>query len=102
MKAASRKIKIGLFMFPLLTQGGGAEKYFIELARSFRERGIEADVVTMDERFYCHFARFLHIFSLGNFFGKIDTGGRESENSVRERVGEAPRVKTSPQRPGKH
>lgn len=82
-------------MLPLLTQGGGAEKYFIELARNLRERGMEADVVTMDERFFSRFARCLHIFTRGNFFGKIDTSGRESEEAVKGQLGGARWIKSS-------
>jgi len=82
-------------MLPLLTQGGGAEKYFIELARNLRTRGIEADVVTMDENFFRKFARLLHIFTRGNFFGKIEISGRESENAVHEKLGGAHWIKTS-------
>ncbi len=85
----NKKFRIALFMLPLLTQGGGAEKYFIELARNFREREIEADVVTMDENFFRKFARVLHIFTRGNFFGKIDLAGRESEEGIEKSLGDA-------------
>jgi len=87
--------KIALFVLPLLTQGGGAEKYFIELARNLRERGIEADVVTMDEKFFRKFARLLYIFVLGNFFGKIDISGRESEAYISRQLGRARWIKSS-------
>ena len=91
----NKEFKIGLFMLPLLTQGGGAEKYFIDLARNFREKGIEADVVTMNENFFRKFARILHIFARGNFFGKIDISGRESEKDVLQQLGQARWIKTS-------
>lgn len=91
----SKKFRAALFMLPLLTQGGGAERYFIELVRGFGEREIEADIVTMDKRFFRKFARLLHIFVLGNFFGKIDTIGRESEESIRRQLGKARWIKAS-------
>jgi glycosyltransferase involved in cell wall biosynthesis len=91
----SKEFKVALFMLPLLTQGGGAEKYFIELARNLRERGVEADIVTMDENFFRKFARLLHIFARGNFFGKINTQGREKEEEIRKQLGEARWLKTS-------
>ncbi|PIU78235.1 MAG: hypothetical protein COZ28_01385 [Candidatus Moranbacteria bacterium CG_4_10_14_3_um_filter_44_15] len=97
----NKEFKIALFMLPLLTQGGGAEKYFINLARNFRDRGIEMDVITMNENFFNKFARLLHIFALGNFFGKIDTIGRESEESIKRQLGKARWIKTSYKNLGK-
>lgn len=91
----NKESRIALFMLPLLTQGGGAEKYFVELARNLRESGFEADIVTMDERFFARFARFLHIFTRGNFFGKIDIGGRESEGAIQKQLGAAQWIKAS-------
>ena len=91
----NKKFRAALFMLPLLTQGGGAEKYFIEIARNFREKGIEADVVTMDENFFRKFARLLHIFVLGNFFGKIGVTGRECEEEISHQLGRARWIKTS-------
>lgn len=88
-----KKFKIALFMLPLLTQGGGAEKYFIELARNLRERSIEADVVTMDEKFFRKFARILHIFTHGNFLEKIDVSGREKEKNVLKCLGKSHWIK---------
>jgi len=69
-------------MLQPLTQGGGAEKYFVDLARNFSEKGCSADIVTMDEKFFRKFARLLHIFARCNFFGEIDTAGRESKEEV--------------------
>ena len=91
----SRGFKVGLFMLPLLTQGGGAEKYFIELARNLNERGIQLEVITMDENFFRKFARLLHIFTRGNFFGKIDISGRESEDEISKQLGKARWIKTN-------
>jgi len=85
----NKKFKIALFMLPLLTQGGGAEKYFINLAKNISEKGYQADIITMNEKFFRRFARLLHIYALGNFFGKIDTGGREEENEIKKRLGQA-------------
>lgn len=87
--------KIALFMLPLLTQGAGAEKYFINLAKNLSERGIQTDVITMDEQFFKKFARLLHIFTHGNFFGKIDISGREKEEAINNQLGEAKWIKVS-------
>ena len=89
------KKKIALFMLPLLTQGGGAEKYFIDLARNFREREIEADVVTMDEKFFARFAKLLYLFAYRRWFRHIDISGRESEEAVKQQLGKARWVKIS-------
>jgi glycosyltransferase involved in cell wall biosynthesis len=87
--------KIALFMLPVLTQGGGAEKYFIDLARNFSERGIQTDIVTMNEKFFRKFGRVLHIFRFGNFFGKIPLAGREKEEFIRKQLGKAEWIKAS-------
>lgn len=90
-----KKIKIVLFMLPLLTQGGGAEKYFIELAENLSSRrGIKMDVITMDENFFRVFARLLHLFRL-RFFTKIDISGREKEEDVKKRLRKAAWIKSS-------
>lgn len=86
--------RIALFMLPLLTQGGGAEKYFISLARELSQRDIETDIITMDENFFRKFARLLHIFALGDFFGKIDILGREKEKAINKQLGSAQWLKT--------
>jgi glycosyltransferase involved in cell wall biosynthesis len=91
----NKKFRIALFMLPLLTQGGGAEKYFIDLARNLSEEGYQTDIVTMDENFFNKFARLLHIFALGNFFGKIDTSGREKEDTIKQQLGKALWIKTN-------
>jgi glycosyltransferase involved in cell wall biosynthesis len=98
----NRRYKIALFMLPLLTQGGGAEKYFIELAQNLKERGIEADIITMDEKFFRKFARLLHIFSRGNFLGKVNITGREDEISIAHQLGKARWIKTNFINLGKH
>jgi len=72
-------------MLPLLTQGGGAEKYFMSLAswlNSNKKNNIKADVITLDQRSFAHFARLIHIFYHLNFFGKIDISGREKESNL--------------------
>jgi len=87
--------KIALFMLPLLTQGGGAEKYFIDLARNLRERGFETDVVTMDERFFARFAKLLYLLAYRKWFRHIDISGRESEEAVKKQLGGARWIKAS-------
>lgn len=76
--------KIALFMLAPLTDGGGAEKYFINLAKNLRQRGIEADIITMDKTFIERFAKWLYLFYYRKWFRHIDTSGRESESSIKE------------------
>jgi len=87
--------KIALFMLPLLTQGAGAEKYFINLAKNLSDMGNEVVVITMDEKFFKKFARLLHIFTHGNFFKKIDVSGREKEADIKNQLGGARWIKSS-------
>lgn len=89
------KLKIALFMYPLLTEGGGAEKYFIELANHLSEKkDIKADVVTMDVKFF-KFLTFLLNFYWFRPFAKINVSGREKEADVRKRLGKARWIKSS-------
>lgn len=81
-------------MLPLLTEGGGAEKYFIDLARNLSGKGIDIDIITMDENFFWKFGKLLHIFSRGDFFKKIDAG-REKEEEVSSNLGKAKWIKTN-------
>jgi glycosyltransferase involved in cell wall biosynthesis len=85
--------KIALFMIAPLTQGGGAEKYFINLAQNLsRHEDMEADVITFDDKSFRGFARLLHIFARGNFFGKIadyDKGMREKREDIESNLGAA-------------
>lgn len=97
----SKEFRIGLFMLPLLTQGGGAEKYFIEIAENLNEKGIQADIITMDKNFFQKFARLIHIFTHGNFFGKINISGRESEEGISHQLGKARWIKASYKNLGK-
>ena len=94
--------KIALFMLSPLTQGGGAEKYFVNLARNLSaNESIAADVITFDDRSFRGFARLLHIFTRGNFFGEIDDyerGMREKKENIERELGgahwiESPRKK---------
>lgn len=76
-------------MLPLLTQGAGAEKYFIEAAKNLADQGVPSEVITLNEKSFRTFARIVHILTHGNFFGKIDISGRESEANVVKRLGRA-------------
>lgn len=88
-----RDKKIALFMITPLRQGGGAEKYFINLARNMAaSEDVEADVVTFDDKSFRRFARLLHIFTRGNFFGKIvdyERGMREKKEDIEKELGRA-------------
>jgi len=85
-----KEVKIAYFMLPLLTQGAGAEKYFVEAARNLAEDDFfDVDVITLDEKSFSVFARIIHILSHGNFFGRIDITGRETESNVKRKLGGA-------------
>lgn len=84
-------------MLSPLTHGGGAEKYFISLAKNLNEKGIKADVITFDDKSYRGFARLLHMFTRGNIFGKIDEyerGMRESKEDIESELGSARWIET--------
>jgi glycosyltransferase involved in cell wall biosynthesis len=88
-------MKICLFMLPFLNQGGGAEKYFIELAHHLsKEKGVAVDVITVDDSFFKLFAFLLNVYKLKPF-AKIDISGREKEADVRKRLGKARWLKSS-------
>lgn len=87
--------KIGLFMLPLLTQGGGAEKYFIELAQNLSNyNDVQADIITMNESFFKKFVRLLFTLNL-RFNFKIDISGREKEEDIIKKLGKAKWIKSS-------
>ncbi len=89
-----KKEKIALFMLPLLTQGGGAERYFIELAKNLSTgREAKADVITMNENFFRVFARLLFLFRL-RFPLRIDISGREKEEDIKKKLGKASWIKS--------
>lgn len=82
-------------MLPLLNQGGGAEKYFIELAsRLSKEKNTEVEVITVDDSFFKFFALLLNVYKFKPFAG-IDISGREKEEDVRKRLGGAKWIKSS-------
>jgi glycosyltransferase involved in cell wall biosynthesis len=85
--------QIALFMIAPLTQGGGAEKYFINLAQNLsRNEDMDVDVITFDDKSFRGFARLLHIFARGNFFGKItdyEKGMREKREDIKSNLGAA-------------
>jgi glycosyltransferase involved in cell wall biosynthesis len=90
-----KKIKIGLFMLPLLTEGGGAEKYFINLAKNLSTKNNPVKIITFDKSSYKIFIRILFIIYKRNFFKKIDISGRESERSIESQLGYAKWIKSS-------
>ncbi|MBN1162309.1 glycosyltransferase family 4 protein [Patescibacteria group bacterium] len=86
-----RKIKIGLFMAPPLTNGAGAGEYFMNLARDFAEKGADVEVVTLDRSFFKLLARLLRIFYRLDFLGKSIKNRKdlETEKSVLMALGGA-------------
>lgn len=87
--------RIALFMLAPLTDGAGAEKYFVNLARNLRQRGAEADIITMEKKLIDKFAKWLYLFYYGKWFRHIDTSGRESEGYVKRQLGEANWIRTN-------
>ncbi len=72
-------MKIALFMFPVITAGGGAERYFIELAGNLgRREKLKVDVITLDRTANKIMLFFLSIF----YLRRIRYKERESEKDV--------------------
>jgi glycosyltransferase involved in cell wall biosynthesis len=55
-------MKIAFFSVSLITYGGGAEKYFIDVANNIAARGNEVSIINLDEDFYKKFTIMLSIF----------------------------------------
>ncbi len=86
---ANKNTKIALFIITPLTQGGGAEKYFINLANNLSTTKNPINIITFDSSSFKIFARLLYIIVLRNFFGKIDISGRETRESVSSQLNKA-------------
>lgn len=95
MQLKMKDKKVALFMLPLLTDGAGAEKYFIDTARNFSQKGIKVDIITMDENFFRRFAKLLYFFVYHKWYSNIDISGRESQQSIEEKLGGASWIKAS-------
>ena len=87
--------KIALFMVPPLNHGGGAEKYFIDLAKNLSSNNLVINVVTMDDNFIRVFSRFIQIYYYQNFFRKIIGNRREREETVIRNLGNSKWIKSS-------
>lgn len=55
-------MKIAFFMVPLLNHGGGAEKYFINIANEMARRGHETSIINLDKSLYSKLTFFLSIY----------------------------------------
>jgi glycosyltransferase involved in cell wall biosynthesis len=97
--------KIALFMIAPLTHGGGAEKYFMNLAKNLSTgENFAANVVTFNDKSFRRFARLLHIFTRGNFFWKIDDyekGMREKREDIEKELGRARWIESPRKKLGK-
>ncbi len=82
-------------MLPLLTQGGGAEKYFINLASQLSNDHTQVDIITLDPKSFKIYARFIHIFTHFNFFGQLPLQGRETTQTVNHQLGQSSWIQTS-------
>jgi len=82
-------------MVPPLNHGGGAEKYFIDLAKNLSSNNLVINVVTMDDNFIRVFSRFIQIYYYQNFFRKIIGNRREREETVIRNLGNSKWIKSS-------
>lgn len=82
-----------LFMVPPLTEGGGAEKYFINLAVNINKRFEKVDIVTINEIDFKKLARIFYLSHLD--FSPIIITGREKENYIKNRLGQSKWIKSS-------
>lgn len=89
------KTRIGLFMLTPLTQGGGAEKYFINLATQLSDDRTQVDIITLDSNSFKIYARFIHIFTHFNFFGYLPLQGREKKENIIKQLKHARWLPTS-------
>ena len=92
MNGSLDKKRIALFMAPLLTHGGGAEKYFIELAKNLANKEFIVDIITFDRDFYKKFSNFLSLV----YFKKIKPIERETEEAINNQLDKARWLKISP------
>jgi glycosyltransferase involved in cell wall biosynthesis len=93
--------KIGFFMAPLLTVGAGAGKYFIEVAEDFAKRGVEVEVVTLDEDFFLVLGRLLRLFYRFDFKGEVTDIKQEKSSAIKKMLGGARWKKVSLKNLGK-
>lgn len=90
-------MKIAFFTIFFLEHGGGLAKYFIETASNLAKMfPMEADVVTMDDKFTINIAKMLHIFYMSPVL-KMDMRlvYKESLSSIKENLGNAGYLKAS-------
>jgi glycosyltransferase involved in cell wall biosynthesis len=71
-----------LFMVPLLNHGGGAEKYFVNLAHNLSLEGKRIDVITLDKSFARFLTVFVSIYYRKNLFEVITNGNRERTENI--------------------
>lgn len=90
-------MKIAFFTVFILENGGGLAKYFIETASNLAKMpSIEADVVTMDDKFTINISKMLHVFYMANPM-RMDMRlvYKESISSIKENLGDARYYKVS-------
>lgn len=84
--------KVALFMLPLLTQGGGAEKYFINLASNINNRFKRVDIVTLNEADFKRLAKLFYLSHLD--FNQVNIDGREKEKVIIAKLGSSSWIKS--------
>lgn len=91
------KLKAALFMTPLLTSGGGAEKYFINLSSYLARQGYPTDIITLDDNYNYNLLYLYHVQHLNFAFPKRQPilPGKETIQSVIRKLGKAHWIKTS-------
>ena len=90
-------MKIAFFTVFFLEHGGGLAKYFIETASNLTKTpSLQADVVTMDDRFALNIMKMTHIFYM-SFVSRMDMKliYKESRGSIDENLGDARYFKAS-------
>jgi glycosyltransferase involved in cell wall biosynthesis/2-polyprenyl-3-methyl-5-hydroxy-6-metoxy-1,4-benzoquinol methylase len=81
-------------MSTILEQGGGLEKYLIESASNLaQDSNIQADVVTLDEKFTLKINNILTFYYLSRIGGKSIK--RETTDSVKQKLGKANYINVS-------
>jgi len=80
-------IKIAYYMTTILEHGGGLENYIIDTVSELQNRGIEADVLTMNDSYTKHITNILTVVTRKKIGGKLNY--KISNESIKSRLGKA-------------
>ena len=87
--------RIAIFVSTPISEGGGAEKFFIETAKYLSNKNVPIDIVTLNQSFYKVYARFIHIIYYANFVKKLDYKGNEDKKEIKKRISPSRWIETS-------